>query len=74
MNARLRYLKASREACTEPLAASERGVVTHRDSFLGHAHDLSTIYALLEAGEDREASLVGAARGRSDIKTGSTAI
>jgi len=37
------------------------------------ANDLSTICALLEAGEDRKASLAEVARGRSDIKTGSTA-
>ena len=74
MNARLRYLGGSREACTEALTARECGVVTRRDSFVGGAHDLSTICALLEAGEDRKAPFVGVARGRSDIKTGSTAI
>jgi len=49
-------------------------IVTHRDPSRGAAHDLSTIYALLEAGEDRKAPLVGVVRGRSDIRTGSTAI
>lgn len=73
MNARLRYLQASREPSPVQLTASQVDAVTRWDSVVGAAHDLSTIYALLEAGEDRKASLVEAQRGRSDIKTGSTA-
>jgi hypothetical protein len=74
MNARLRYLRASQEACTDARPATQVAAVTRRDSFVDAAHDLSTICALLEPGEDREASFVGVGRGRSDIKTGSTAI
>ena len=74
MNARLRYFAVSQEACIEGATAPVGGAVTRRDSFVHAAHDLSTIYALLEAGEDRKAPLVGVVRGRSDIRTGSTAI
>jgi hypothetical protein len=74
MNARLRYLGSTQEACAAGVTTPADGVVTCNDAFTSAAHDLSTIYALLEAGEDRTAPLVGVGRGRSDIKTGSTAI